>query len=243
MIKPNTEKSNSQLLATGGLASNTRPIPPNTTSTTTNKSATVTDSNGLQQFKLDNNSSTVFHNHSDWLTVNSEGLTKPDFDNLINLLGGESVVIEEGKSWSSGEKATNYSNSISSPIGLKGAYNSFKAENGISSHYNVTISLSGQYFSSLSTIEQWKLCRDLHTKYRAKCSRIDASIDDYSFDKLPTDKMIEAYRRGDYFDFKTYHHETDEKDPNNPSTVHYFGAKGAKKLVRVYSNSYTYEVQ
>ena len=46
--------------------------------------------------------------------------------------------------------------------------------------------------------------------------------------------MKEAYRRGDYFDFKTYHHETDEADPNNPTTVHYFGAKGTKKLVRVY---------
>lgn len=48
--------------------------------------------------------------------------------------------------------------------------------------------------------------------------------------------MIEAYRRGDYFDFKKYHHKTDESDPNNPTTVHYFGAEGAKKLVRVYNH-------
>ena len=48
--------------------------------------------------------------------------------------------------------------------------------------------------------------------------------------------MREAYRRGDYFDFKTYHHETDESDPNNPITTHYFGAEGSKKLARVYNH-------
>ena len=40
----------------------------------------------------------------------------------------------------------------------------------------------------------------------------------------------------DYFYFSQYRHETDEKDPNNPDTVHYFGAEGSKKLVRVYNH-------
>ena len=234
-------KSNNSKTALGGLASNTRLIPANTTPTTTktNKASTTTDSNRFQQLSLENNSPTVFHNHFDWLTINFEGLTKLDFDDLINLIGKELVVLEEGKSWSSGERAKNYSNTIHSPISLKGAYSSYKTENDVDSHYDVTISLSGQYFSSLASIEQWKLCRDLFTKYQAKCSRIDTSIDDYSFKNIPIDKMKEAYRRGDYFDFKTYHHETDEADPNNPTTVHYLGAFGTKKLVRVLSTTKT----
>ena len=236
MINLNSEYSNNSKTALGELASKTRPITPNTTPTTTNKASTSTDTSKLQQLNSDNNSPTVFHNHFDWLTINFEGLTKLDFDNLINLIGKELVALEEGKSWSSGERAKNYSNTIHSPIGLKGAYSSYKTENDVDTHHDVTISLSGQYFSSSTSIEQWKLCRDLFTKYQAKCSRIDTSIDDYSFKNIPIDKMKEAYRRGDYFDFKTYHHETDEANPNNPITTHYFGAEGSKKLARVYNH-------
>ena len=236
MLKPNTEKSNTSKAPLGGLASNTRLILPNTTLTTTNKSAIATNTKELQQFNSENNSSTVFHNYSDWLTVNFEGLTELEFKDLINLTGRGLVVLETGKSWSSGERAKTYQSSISSPIGLKGAYSNYKAENGIDNHYDVTICLSGEYFAPLTSIQQWELYKDLHYRYSATCSRTDTSIDDYTFKKIPLNEMIEAYRRGDYFGFKTYHHETDESDPDNPITVHYFGGKGSKKLVRIYNH-------
>ena len=173
---------------------------------------------------------------SAWLSVSFERLSESRFEELINLTGRGLIVLENGQSWSSGERAKTYQNTIAAPNGLKGAYNSYKVENGLDSHYDVTISLSGQYFSSLITIEQWELYPVLHSKYQAKCSRTDASIDDYSFDKIPLYQMIEEYRNGNYFDFRGYHHETDEKDPDNPTTVHYFGCKGSKKLVRVYNH-------
>ena len=62
------------------------------------------------------------------------------------------------------------------------------------------------------------------------------SIDDYTFELIPVDEMTEAYRRGDYFDFRKYSHETDESNPSNPTTTHYFGADGTKRRVRVYNH-------
>ena len=236
MIKPNTQKSNNSKAPLGGLASNTRLIPPNTTPTTTNKTFKASANKELRQIDSSDKDVAVFHNHLDWLTVNFTRLTEQKFRELLELVDRGLVVLETDKSWSSGEKAKTYQSSISSPIGLKGAYSTYKAENGIDNHYDVTISLSGEYFASLTSIKQWELYKDLYHKYSATCSRTDTSIDDYTFKKIPLNKMIEAYRRGDYFDFQTYHHETDESDPNNPTTVHYFGAKGSKKLVRVYKH-------
>ncbi|MEM7557144.1 MAG: replication initiation factor domain-containing protein [Cyanobacteria bacterium P01_A01_bin.84] len=236
MIKPNTEKSNNLKAPFGGLASNTRPIPPNTTLTTSKKSSETTDNNKFQRKETKDNSQAVFHNHLDWLTFNFSGLTGEEFQELLERTGKGLIVLEKDKSWSSGEKAKNYQNTISSPIGLKGAYSSYQKENNSTTLYDVTISLSGQYFTTLSTIEQWELCRYLYSIYLATCSRIDTSIDDYSFNNIPIDEMIEAYRRGDSFDFRKYHSKTDEADPKNPSTVHYFGAEGSKKLIRVYNH-------
>ena len=137
---------------------------------------------------------------------------------------------------SSGEKARSYQNTIDSPIGLKGAYSCYQAEDNLDKFYDLTISLSGTYFSSLTAIEQWELCRELRHKYKATCSRTDTSIDDYSFENIPINEMIEAYNDGNYFGFKKYHTETDYDDPKNPDIVHYFGAEGSKKLTRVYKH-------
>lgn len=236
MIEPNTSNSNNSKATFGGLASNTRLIPPFTTPTTTNKSSEPISSNGLQAIEPKDDFQAVLHSHSDWVTINFGGLPEGQFKSLLQRLGRELITLEKGKSFSQGDKAKTYSNTIDSPIGLKGAYTSYKTENGIDSHYDLTISLSGQYFSSLSTIEQWEVYRDLYYDYSASCSRVDTSIDDYSFKLIPLDEMIEAYRRGDYFDFRSYHHETDESDPNNPVTTHYFGAEGSKKLARIYNH-------
>ena len=192
MIKPNTEYSNNSKTALGGLASNSRLIPPTTTPTTTNYSSQTTDTNTLQTIRLEDTPQAVLHPHSDWLTVNFEGLPEDKFQGLLQRLGRELITLEKGKSWSSGDKARSYSNTIDSPIGLKGAYSSYKTENSLNTFYDVTISLSGQYFASLSTIEQWKLYRDLYYDYSTSCSRVDTSIDDYSFKLIPIDEMIEA---------------------------------------------------
>ena len=236
MIKLNPENSNDLKAPLGELASNTRLDIPNTTPTTFNKSSITTDNNTLQPIQPNEEFPSVFHNHLDWLTTNFERLTEPEFEELINLTGRGLITFEKGKSWSSGEKAKSYQNTINSPLGLKGAYNCYQAENSLDKFYDLTISLPGTYFSSLTAIEQWELCRDLRINYQASCSRTDTSIDDYSFENIPINEMIEAYRRGNYFGFKEYHHETDEKDPKNPDIVHYFGAKGSKRLVRVYKH-------
>lgn len=236
MLNQNNSNSNNSKSPFGGLASNTRLIPPNTTPTTSKKSPVNTDNNSFQENGTLDNSRTVFHNHLDWLTLNFSGLTEEEFQELQKRIGKGLIVLEKDKSWSSGEKAKKYQNTMSSPNGLKGAYNRHKSENGIDKHYEVTISLSGEYFASLTTIEQWELCRDLCFNYSASCSRIDTSIDDYSFNNIPINEMIKAYRKGDYFDFRKYHFKTDEADPKNPTTVHYFGAEGSKKLVRVYNH-------
>jgi hypothetical protein len=236
MLKPNNENSNQQITPLGGLASNTRSITPKTTFTTANKSSKATANNKLQLNNSTEEFLTVLHSHSDWLTINFQMLTEPEFKELINLTGRGCITVEKGKSFSQGERAKTYQNTIHSPIGFIGAYSTYKTETNFDTFYDVTISLTGVYFASLSTIEQWELYRDLYLKYSAICSRTDASIDDYSFEIIPVNEMIQAYRSGDYFDFRDYHHETSEKDPNNPSTVHYFGAEGSKKLTKVYNH-------
>ena len=213
MLKPNTEKSNNSKAPLGGLASNTRLDIPNTTPTTINKSFQATDNNSLQIIDSNKKDLAVLHNHSDWLTINLEKLTELEFEEVINFTGKGLFALEKGKSWSSGEKAKTYQNTIHSPIGLKGAYNCYQAENSLDKIYDVTISLSGTYFTSLTSIQQWELYRDLYYKYSATCSRTDMSVDDYSFKIIPLEQMIEAYNDGNYFDFTEYNTETDYKDP------------------------------
>lgn len=179
MIKPNIPEGNQSKPTFGGLASNTRLIPPNTTPTTTNKSSKHSDDNSFQKLSSIKESLTIFHNHSDWLSVSFERLSESQFKELINLTGRGLIVLEKGTTWSNGEKAKTYENSITSPIGLKGAYSCCQTEDSTNTFYDV---------------------------------------------------------RGNYFDFQRYWHETDEKDPDNPITVHYFGAKGSKKVTRVYNH-------
>ena len=236
MILPNNLNSNSFQTHQGEIASNTRLITPNTTPTTDNKYSQAVDSKGLKHSNLNLQNRGVLHNHLDWLTVNFKGLTEYQFQSLLELTGKGFAAVEKGKSFSQGEKAKSYQNTIHSPIGLKGGYSSYQAEDSIDIIYDVTISLTGEYFSSLCTIEQQQLCRDLSLNYPVSCSRIDMSIDDYTFELIPIDKMIEAYRKGNYFTFQQYRHETDESDSNNPTTTHYFGGKGSKKSVRVYNH-------
>ena len=71
MIKPNTEKSNNLTVPFGGLASNTRSIPPNITLTTANNSPEATANKQLQQNNSAKATQIVFHNHLDWLTLSS----------------------------------------------------------------------------------------------------------------------------------------------------------------------------
>ncbi len=236
MIKPNSEKSNNKIAPLGGIASKTRSIPPNTTLTTNNKTLEAIANKQLQKNNSSEESLAVLHSHSDWLTINFTKLTEEKFNQLLQLTDRGLIVHEKNKSWSSGEKAKSYQNTISSPIGLKGAYSYYQIENSTDTFYDVTIALSGEYFAPLSTIEQWELYRDLYFKYSATCSRTDASIDDYSFKIIPLDEMIEAYKNGDYFYFKELMKKEEYTSPDNLTTTHYFGGEGSKKLVRVYNH-------
>ena len=236
MIKPNTEKSNSFQTHQGEIASNTRLITPSTTATTDNKYSQPTDTKQLGNTSPNQQNLGILHNHLDWLTVNFTGLTEYQFQSLLERTGRGFTTVEKGESFSQGKKAKRYQNTIHSPIDLKGGYSSYQAEDSLDIIYDVTISLTGEYFSALTTIKQQQLCRDLSLNYPVSCSRIDVSIDDYTFELIPIDKMTEAYRRGDYFDFRKYSHKTDESDSNNPTTTHYFGADGAKRKVRVYNH-------
>jgi hypothetical protein len=76
----------------------------------------------------------------------------------------------------------------------------------------------------------------LYINYSPKCSRIDTSIDDYSFENIPLDEMLKAFKEGNYFDFRWYGEETTATSPDNSTTTHYFGGKGSKRLVRVYKH-------
>jgi|GEM_PF-5055325 len=236
MLNLNTQKSNQPKAPLGESASKTRPIIPNTTPTTINKAAQVTDSDSFQDTECKKETQGAFHNHLDWLTLNFTGLVESNFQELIDRVGKGLITLEKGKAWSSGEKARNYQNTLSSPVGLKGAYNSYKSENGIDNHYDVTISLPGEYFTTLSTIEQWELLKYLYLNYSPTCTRTDVSIDDYSFTNIPIKQMIEAYKNDNYFDFKEYAKEEEYTSPDNCTNTHYFGAKGSKKLVRVYKH-------
>lgn len=236
MVKLNHENSNYSVAASGGLASNTRLIPPTTTKTTTLKSFETTDNNKAEQSEIKQKSSGIFHNHLDWLTLNFTKLNQEQFQELTNLTGRGLIVLEQDKAFSQGEKARNYQNTISSPIGLKGAYNSYQTIGSLDTFYDVTISLSGEYFSALTAVEQWELYRDLYINYFPTCSRVDTSIDDYSFENIPLDEMRKAFNDGNYFDFQQYSEETTVTHPDNSTTTHYFGGKGSKRLVRVYKH-------
>jgi hypothetical protein len=113
MLKPNQENSNQQITPLGGLASNTRSITPKTTFTTANKSSKATANNKLQLNNSTEESLTVLHSHSDWLTINFQMLTEPEFKDLINLTGKGCITVEKGKSFSQGERAKTYQNTRS----------------------------------------------------------------------------------------------------------------------------------
>ncbi len=128
----NTSQNSNNLKAPlGELASNTRLDIPNTTPTTTNKSSVPTASNELQNNNFIDKSLCVFHNHLDWLSFTFEKLSKEEFNQLIQLTGRGLTTLEKNKSWSSGERARSYQNTIHSAISLKGAYNCYQVENKI----------------------------------------------------------------------------------------------------------------
>jgi DNA relaxase NicK len=234
MLKLNTPKGKRLSSAFEKLAGNTRLIPPNSSQSTSDKTSLTPDKTKLQPFSSLNKPSETFHNHLDWSTWNFTELNEKQFRELIQRTGQGLVAYEINKPWSCGSKAKKYENTLTSPIGLRGGYTSSVGKDSTDNVYDVSITMSGEYFSPLSAIEQWELCRYLSTNYSPECLRIDISVDDYSSINIPLDEMLEAYDRGDYFDFRELCSYTSSKDSNNFSTTHYFGAKGSKRRVKVY---------
>jgi hypothetical protein len=82
--------------------------------------------------------------------LNFTKLNQEQFQELTNRTGRGLIILEQSKPFSQGDKAKKYQNTISSPIGLQGGYNSYQTTDSLDTFYDVTISLTGEYFSALT---------------------------------------------------------------------------------------------
>lgn len=202
MLKPNTENSNSQLLATQKSPSNT-PLHFNLPLSLSN--------NSLHSFSLYQNKAKVeiksIDIHLDYLRFSGTLPTKKSFDSLLAKLAFPIPCFENKISWHPHlytPKIKQYENKLESFKGGILGYTRRLLNNSKKPKYvyDIMIDLKGTYFANLSLLEQQELIYYLNSNFQLKCHRIDVAIDDYSRKLFPVGKMITAYLENNHFGFK-----------------------------------------
>ena len=202
MIEPNTENSNTQLLATQKSPSNA-PLFLHLPLT-----LTLNSFNSLLPLQTD---SQLFHFHLnvhlDYLRVSTTDLTEHSFLHLKTILFNkvDSREINKPSHPHPGTpKNKLYKTKIVSQDGVVLSYTKrakFKGKNTRYA-YDIMIDFTGAYFANLSLLEQQELIYYLNSNWKLKCHRIDVAMDDYSRKLFPVGQMITAYLEGNNFGFK-----------------------------------------
>ena len=201
MIKPNTENSNSQLLATQKSPSNAPlflHLPPTLSTNSFNLLlSTQLDSHLLSNF---------LSIHLDYLRVSISELTKLSLTRLKNYLFSGLNTRTINKPWhpySEIPKSQKYDYRIVSKAGIALAVKKRAKYKGKNTRYvyDVMIDYTGAYFADLSLLEQFELIYCLNANYKLKCHRIDVAIDDYSRELFPLLQMVVAVEMKNCFGF------------------------------------------
>jgi hypothetical protein len=104
--------------------------------------------------------------------------------------------------------------------------------------FEVIIDMSGRFLQTLSLPDKWVLLAVCLDTYKARCSRIDTYIDDFSHQIIPINEMDQACRdmNNALFQWYTPHPgkglDTSTGEWSLPTW--YFGSRNSRKMVRVY---------
>jgi hypothetical protein len=103
--------------------------------------------------------------------------------------------------------------------------------------YNVVLSFSGDFMEVMKLYEQWRFMRGLRWAYGARCTRIDCTIDDPTYQLIPLKSMIAAYYQGNQWGPRTIKIIDSGKDYNAPhSATIYLGSRESEKYFRIYDH-------
>lgn len=179
------------------------------------------------------------------------------------------TYMSEPRIWSPGGGYVYYQNSIKSPLGIRGGWTFCEEDD----YYELCLDFSGEFFEGRSNIYVWRMIRGFYYAYKARCSRIDLAIDDYTYKAIPVDEMLKATIEGNRFGFKSYKlimsgisgeykEKQDKKNTNlinkqviningnnvicNANATLYLGSRNSGKMVRIYEHdgvSMRYEVE
>lgn len=232
MVNQKTQESNFRSDSLGELAGNTISDIPNSTFPTSLKYSQSTTLYRFQPSNTYDSSQSAFFLHLDYLSFSLTNLPQQYFETLLQYLDSKYLTREENKYWSIGSKAKSYKNRLTSPRGIQGGYTYQNETLG----YKLMIVLEGSYFANVSVLEQQKLLSSLKSIYNVKVHRIDLAIDDYSYQRIPIDEMVEAWSEKNIFHLEKYYDPGSGTDVDNFRKTHYFGAPGSKKRVRVYDH-------
>ena len=235
MIEPNTENSNTQLLATQKSPSNSHlflHLPLTPTLNSFNRYLSTSNKAKIELFLL--------NIHLDYLRVSTTDLTKNSFGNLLSNLGLPIPYQENRISWhpdKSMPRSKKYQNSIQSDTGIKLGYTKRLKDRSRKPKYvyDIMIDFSGSYFADLSLLEQQELIYYLNSNWKLKCHRIDVAMDDYSRELFPILQMLVAYEMGNYFGFKDIDDSYLDIIDNKPIGTLGIGSRRSEHYVRIYT--------
>ncbi|MGF1539478.1 MAG: hypothetical protein ACFCU5_03350 [Pleurocapsa sp.] len=237
MVKRNNQNSNSALnhLEVESL-SNTKLIPllTNNSINYINKDLQLFDSHFY-------NTKNLLSSHLDYIRLKFTNLLKTDFTEILDILGIKPTYLLPNTLWHPSDrvpKHKHYKNKILSDTGLIGGYNRKalnSCQNGLSL-YDLMIDIQGSYLANLSLSQQIRLLRKLNSFYNCKCTRIDLSLDDYTYRLIPVLEMLEATLNGDNFGFKEIDDKYFEMINGILTGALAFGSRTSDKYIRIYDH-------
>ena len=151
---------------------------------------------------------------------------------LFSYLDPVGAFVQIEMPWSPGGGSYYYENSISSSLGIAGGV-SITEETGENS---VMLEFSGTYFEGLSNEDVWRTIAFLRNSYGAEATRIDLTIDDRSYQIVPKNEMIKAWKDGNNYGFRTYKVVGSGTSIEDFKTTSSFGSRQSGKMVRVYDH-------
>lgn len=196
--------------------------------------------------------------HLDYLRVYVKLSSHELLTDVCNYCIGTSYITES-ITWSPFGGHYKYDNKITSPLGVLGGW-FICPDTGL---YNLCLDFSGTFFETKSNVDTWRMIVGLYYVYKARCTRIDLAIDDYSYEIIPVNDMVKETLNGNTFGFRNYKfiisgNNTDRKvaDISQVSgIVHtqmfnisgmefiskanatiYFGSRNSGKMVRIYDH-------
>jgi hypothetical protein len=169
--------------------------------------------------------------HIDWLTLRFK---MPNLDRFKEFLGDicnwtpnyDIPIFSLDKAISDGHNY--YQNSVSSVRKIRGGWSVL--ENGVHDCY---LSLSGDWLSPLGFAHQVAVLRHAVKEFRARVTRIDLTIDDYSRSVLPSD-LLQLTRDDYHSGFTVYQFALSKKKNQAESDTFYMGSRKSPKYLRAY---------